>query len=76
MAAELTFIEGVVCLLTAGLTGTGMGEHGALMKQIADGASVDMKQYEVQRERSISRGLQLAAIGGLLIVFTVLLTFP
>jgi len=74
VTAELAFMEGVVCLLISGLTVVGVGEHRTIMTQIQDGAAVDVKQYEVQRERSIGTGLQFAAIGGLLIALTVLLT--
>jgi hypothetical protein len=73
VAADLTFAEGVLCLLMAGLSGSGIGEHRTLVSQSSSGASVDMKEYAVGREKSISFAFQLVGIGVILILLTLLL---
>ena len=73
VAADLTFVEAVLCLLTAGLSGSGIGEHGALVRQSSTGAGVDMKEYTEGREKSISFAFQLVGIGLTLLLFTFLL---
>lgn len=73
VAGVLTFTEAVLCFILAGAAGMGRSEHSTLVTQVADGVPVDMKQYEVQREKSISQGLRFAAIGGVLIILTLML---
>jgi hypothetical protein len=73
VAADLTFAEGVLCLLIAGLSGSGIGEHRTLVNQRSSGASVDMKEYAVGREKSISFAFQLVGVGVILILLTLLL---
>ena len=75
MAAVLTFTEAVICLLIAGLSGAGIGEHSTIVREASTGARVDMNQYQSTREKSISLAFQLAAIGLILILFTLLLHF-
>ncbi len=75
MAAVLTFTEAVICLLIAGLSGAGIGEHSTIIREANTGARVDMNQYQTTREKSISLAFQLAAIGLILILFTLLLHF-
>jgi hypothetical protein len=73
VAADLTFAEGVLCLFIAGLSGSGIGEHRRLVNQRSSGESVDMKEYAVGREKSISFAFQLVGIGVILILLTLLL---
>lgn len=72
MAADLTFTEAVICLLVAGLAGSGIGEHATIIRE-ASTARVDMNQYGTDREKSISLAFQLVAIGLILILLTLLL---
>jgi hypothetical protein len=73
VAADLTFAEGALCLLIAGLSGSGIGEHSTSVSQRSSGASVDMKEYGVRREKSISFAFRLVEIGVILILLTLLL---
>jgi hypothetical protein len=73
VAAVLTFTEAVLCFIIAGTAGMGRSEQVTLVTQVADGEPVDMKQYAMQREQSISQGLRFAAVGGVLIVLTLML---
>jgi hypothetical protein len=73
MAAVLTFTEAVICLLTAGLSGAGIGEHSTIIREASNGAQVDMNKYRLTREKSINLAFQLAAIGLILILLTLLL---
>ena len=73
MAADLTFTEAVLCLLIAGLSGVGLGEHRTILSETSTGAQVDMNEYQLTREKSMSFGLQLAAMGLILILLTLLL---
>jgi hypothetical protein len=73
VAAVLTFTEAVLCFIIAGTAGMGRSEQVTLVTQVADGKPVDMKQYAMQRERSISQGLRFAAVGGVLIILTLML---
>lgn len=73
VAADLTFAEGVLCMLMAGLSGIGIGEHRTLVSQRSSGAGVDMKEYAVGREKSISLAFQLVGIGVILILLTLVL---
>jgi hypothetical protein len=75
MAADLTFTEAVICLLVAGLAGSGIGEHRTIISEASTGASVDMNQYQIAREKSISSAFELVAIGVILILLTLLLHF-
>ncbi len=72
MAADLTFTEAVICLLVAGLAGSGIGEHATIIRE-GSTARVDMNQYGTDREKSISLAFQLVAIGLILILLTLLL---
>jgi hypothetical protein len=72
-AAVLTFTEAVLCFIIAGTAGMGRSEQVALVTQVADGEPVDIKQYAKQREQSISQGLRFAAVGGVLIILTLML---
>ena len=74
MAAVLTFSEAVVCLLIAGLSGAGIGEHATIVREAASGARFDMDEYQTTREKSFGFAFQLAAIGIVLILLTLLLT--
>jgi hypothetical protein len=73
VAAVLTFTEAVLCFIIAGTAGMGRSEQVTLVTQVADGEPVDMKQYAMQREQSISQGLRFAAVGGVLIILTLML---
>ena len=75
MAADLTFTEAVICLLVAGLAGTGIGEHATITREASTGARVNMNQYQVAREKSISSAFQLVTIGAILILLTLLLHY-
>jgi hypothetical protein len=75
MVAVLTFTEAVICLLVAGFSGIGVSEHQTVLQQTNTGSPVDMKQYEAHRERSMSIGFRLAAIGATLILLTLILHF-
>lgn len=77
MAADLTFTEAVIFLLIAGLSAVGLGEHMTIGAETLTGAGtegrVDIEEYQVTREKSISFGFQLAGIGLTLILLTLLL---
>jgi hypothetical protein len=73
MAADLTFTEAVICLLVAGLAGSGIGEHATIVREASTGARVDMNQYVTDREKSIGLAFQLVAIGLILLLLTLLL---
>jgi hypothetical protein len=73
VAAVLSFTEAVVCFVVAGSAGMGRSEKVTLVNQVPEGKPVDMKQYAMQREHSISQGLRFAAVGGVLIILTLML---
>ena len=75
MAADLTFTEGVICLIIAGATGYGRGGHSRPLNQTQDEVPVDIEHYRVQREKSISQAFQFAEIGVVLILLTFVLHF-
>ena len=75
VAAVLTFSEAVLCLLVAGFSGAGIGEHATVVREAAEGVKFDMKKYQSTREKSMSLAFQLAAIGSILILLTLLLYF-
>jgi hypothetical protein len=75
MTADLTFTEGVICLIIAGATGSGRPEHSTLLSQTQDGLPVDIEHYRAQREKSISQAFQFAEIGVILILLTFVLHF-
>ena len=75
MAADLTFTEGVICLIIAGASGTSRHEHSTLPNQNRDELLVDREHYMAQREKSISQAFQFAEIGIVLILLTFLLHF-
>jgi hypothetical protein len=75
MAADLTFTEGVICLIIAGATGSGRAEHSTLSNQTQDEVPFDIEHYRAQREKSISQAFQFAEIGVILILLTFVLHF-
>jgi uncharacterized protein YqhQ len=75
MVADLTFTEGVICLIIAGVTGSGRAEHSTLLDQTQDEVPVDIERYRARREKSISQAFQFAEIGVILILLTFVLHF-
>jgi hypothetical protein len=74
-AADLTFTEGVICLIVAGATGYSRAEHSTPLNQAKDEVPVDIEHYRAQREKSISEAFQFAEIGVVLILLTFVLHF-
>jgi hypothetical protein len=75
VAADLTFTEGVICVIIAGATGYSRADHSTPSKRTLDEALVDIECYRSQREKSISQAFQFAEIGVLLILLTFVLHF-
>jgi hypothetical protein len=75
VAAVLTFTEAVICFLIGGLSGAGVGEHSAIRGDQRIDAPFDIEQHQSRREKTISLAFQLAAIGLVLILLTMLLYF-
>ena len=75
VAADLTFTEGVICMIIAAATGYGRAEHTTRLNQTTEEAPVDMGHYRAQREKSMSQAFQIAEIGLVLILLTFVLHF-
>ena len=75
VAADLTFAEGVVCMIVAGATGYSRADHSPPMNRTQEEAPVDIEHYRAQREKSMSQAFQFAEIGVVLILLTFVLHF-
>ena len=75
MAANLTFAEGVVCVIIAGAIGYSRADHSSQSKRTLDEPPVDIEHYRAQREKSTIQAFQFAEIGVVLILLTFVLHF-
>jgi hypothetical protein len=73
VASVLTFTEAVLCFIIAAGAGMGRSEHSTLVTQAQEVVPLDTKQYEKQREQSLSQALRLGATGVVLIILTLIL---
>jgi len=75
MAADLSFAEGVICIMIAGATGYSRSDHSTPSNRTLDEVPVDTERYRAQREKSTMQAFKFAEIGIVLILLTFVLHF-